>query len=212
MYNYFKTHPQIAVNLKKPLKLAHLEFTAANRLRTLYRTFFKPQRARRPDQTLPSRRDILCSRRGRTFGPGPTRRWIWGRRQGATPTFPVDVSENVLMEPLATLRNIPINFPKVKALVHLRKPLDRDMSSAPRGRRSSAEISRGDAAAGTWIFRGDKSRRRRGRNVDLPRRRVSATPGRGSSAETSRGDAAAGTWIFRGGGFRRRRDVDLPRR
>ena len=33
---------------------------------------------------------------------------------------------------------------------------------------------RGDAAAGTWIFRRDESRRRRGRYVDIPRRRVAA--------------------------------------
>ena len=48
------------------------------------------------------------------------------------------------------------------------------------------ETDRGDAAAGTWIFRG----------------RVAATPrlGRGCSVETDRGDAAAGTWIFRGDG------------
>ena len=38
-------------------------------------------------------------------------------------------------------------------------------------------MNRGDAAAATWIFRGDGSRRRRGR--------------RGYSADTSRGDAAA---------------------
>ena len=57
--------------------------------------------------------------------------------------------------------------------------------------------SRGAAAAGTRIFRGDESRRRRGRNADIPRRRVAA-PRRGYSAETSRGGAAAGTWIFRG--------------
>ena len=45
----------------------------------------------------------------------------------------------------------------------------------------SAETSRGDAAAATWIFRGDGSRRRHGGDV-----------------ETNRGDAAAATWIFRG--------------
>ena len=47
---------------------------------------------------------------------------------------------------------------------------------------------RGDAAAATWIFRGDESRRCRGRHVDSPRRRVAATPRprRGYSAETSR--------------------------
>ena len=37
------------------------------------------------------------------------------------------------------------------------------------------ETSRGAAAAATWIVRGDKARRRRGRDVDIPRRRVVAT-------------------------------------
>ena len=45
-------------------------------------------------------------------------------------------------------------------------------------------MNRGDAAATTWLFRGDESRRRRGRDVDNPWRRV---------------DAAAATWIIRGG-------------
>ena len=30
------------------------------------------------------------------------------------------------------------------------------------------KTSRSDAAAATWIFRGDESRRRRGRDVDIP--------------------------------------------
>ena len=60
----------------------------------------------------------------------------------------------------------------------------------------AAKTGRGDAAATTWIFRGDGvaatprprrgSRRRRGRDVDIPRRR-------------SRGDAAAATSILRRG-------------
>ena len=75
-----------------------------------------------------------------------------------------------------------------------------------RGRRGySAETHRGDAAAATWIFRGDESRRRRGCDVDLPWRRAAAAtwifcgdeswpwPRRGYSVETSRGDAAAAT-------------------
>ena len=41
---------------------------------------------------------------------------------------------------------------------------------APRG--YSAETS--VAAGAAWIFRGDESRRRRGRRVDIPRRRVDA--------------------------------------
>ena len=43
--------------------------------------------------------------------------------------------------------------------------------------------NRGDAAAATWIFRGDESRRRRGRDVDIPWRQ-------------SHGDAAAATRTF----------------
>ena len=37
-------------------------------------------------------------------------------------------------------------------------------------------FGRGDAAAATWIVRGDESRRRRGRDVDSPQSRVAATP------------------------------------
>ena len=50
------------------------------------------------------------------------------------------------------------------------------------------------------IVRRDGSRRRRGYDVDISRRRVAATPRprRGYSAETSRGDAAAKTWKLRG--------------
>ena len=57
-------------------------------------------------------------------------------------------------------------------------------------------MNRGDAAAGTRIFSGDESRRRRGRDADVPWPRVAAAPrlGRGYSVATSRGDAAAGTW------------------
>ena len=43
-----------------------------------------------------------------------------------------------------------------------------------------APMNRGDAAAATWIFCGDESWRRRGRDVDHPRRRVAAArPQRG---------------------------------
>ena len=60
----------------------------------------------------------------------------------------------------------------------------------------------------------DESRRRRGRDVESPWRRVAATPrlGRGDSLETSRGDAAATTWKFCGDESRRRRgrDADSP--
>ena len=40
------------------------------------------------------------------------------------------------------------------------------------------ETSRGDATAATWIVRGDESRRRRGRDVDSPWRRMHSTGGR----------------------------------
>ena len=50
------------------------------------------------------------------------------------------------------------------------------VAATPRPRRGYfVETSRGDAAATTWIFRGDESRRRRGHDVDIPRRRVAAT-------------------------------------
>ena len=52
-------------------------------------------------------------------------------------------------------------------------------------------MGRGGAAAVTWIFREDESRRRRGRHVDSPWRR---------------GGAVAATWICRG----ESRDVDIP--
>ena len=56
--------------------------------------------------------------------------------------------------------------------------------------------SRDAAAAATWIFRGNKSRHRRGRDVDIPRRQVAAPPQprRGYSSEASRGTAAAATY------------------
>ena len=72
------------------------------------------------------------------------------------------------------------------------------------------------------VLRGDDDvrarRRRRGRDVDIPRRGVAAPPRprRGYSAERSRGDAAAATWIFRGEESRRRRgrhvDISLMNR
>ena len=47
--------------------------------------------------------------------------------------------------------------------------------AAPLRRGSSAKTSRGVVAGvATWTFRGDESRRRRGRDVDLPRRRDAA--------------------------------------
>merc|ERR1712097_94314 len=74
------------------------------------------------------------------------------------------------------------------------------VAATPRLRRGySVERGRGDAAAATWTFHGDGSRRRRGRDVDVPwgrvaascdvdvpRRWVAATPRlrRGYSAET----------------------------
>ena len=63
------------------------------------------------------------------------------------------------------------------------------VAATPRPRRGdSEEAGRGDAAAATWRFRGDESpprprreysaetSRRRGRDVEIPRRRVAATP------------------------------------
>ena len=71
-------------------------------------------------------------------------------------------------------------------------------------RGADPQTSRGDAAAATWIFRGDVTATRRG----YPRRRVAATPRprRGHSV------AAAATRTFRGDESRRRRacDVDIP--
>ena len=48
------------------------------------------------------------------------------------------------------------------------------------GRGDAVEMSRGDAAAAAWVFRGDESRRRRGCDVGIPLRR----------------DATAATWTF----------------
>ena len=44
------------------------------------------------------------------------------------------------------------------------------------GRVDIPRTNRGDAAVATWIFRGDDSRRRRGCDLDIPRRRFAATP------------------------------------
>ena len=72
----------------------------------------------------------------------------------------------------------------------------------------------GDAAATTWIFSGGGLRRRRGRYVDIQWRRIAATPRplRGYSIETDRGDAAAATWIFnRDESLRREYSVETSR-
>ena len=55
------------------------------------------------------------------------------------------------------------------------------------------KASRGDAAAATWIFRGDESRRRRGGDVDILWRRVAATPRRGRGHFRGGEHHAAGT-------------------
>ena len=84
-------------------------------------------------------------------------------------------------------------------------PLDaRGASAAVESNRADASTprdhrcSRGDAAdsrelAGTRLFRGDESRRRRGRELDIPWGRVAAPPRprAGYSVETSRGAGAA---------------------
>ena len=61
--------------------------------------------------------------------------------------------------------------------------------------------------------RGDGSRRRRGRDANIPRRRVAAPPRprREHSVKTGRGATAAATWIFRGDDERARARV-LERR
>ena len=53
------------------------------------------------------------------------------------------------------------------------------------------ETSRADAAAATWIFGGDESRRRRGRDVDIRRRRVARLRYGASTLETYRRTGAA---------------------
>ena len=54
----------------------------------------------------------------------------------------------------------------------------------------SVETGRGDAAAATWIFRGDGSRRRRGREL--------GSPCDDARVRRSHGDAAAETRMVRG--------------
>ena len=68
----------------------------------------------------------------------------------------------------------------------------------PRLGRGYSATSRGDAAAGTWIFREDTSRRRRGCHVDSLR---------GRRADCSRGRSTAS---FSSGRLRRGWDVDIP--
>ena len=65
------------------------------------------------------------------------------------------------------------------------------------GRRAGACAEVEGQGADTWIFRGGKSRHRRGHDGDIPSGRVAARPRprRGYSVETSRGGAAAPTWI-----------------
>ena len=57
-----------------------------------------------------------------------------------------------------------------KAAAHLLAARDVHLAAYCR-RADIPQTSRGDAAATTWIFRADKSRRRRGDDVDIPRRR-----------------------------------------
>ena len=69
---------------------------------------------------------------------------------------------------------------------------DGDVARLRRG--CDLQTGRGGAAAATWKFRGDESRRRRGRDVNSSRRPVAPPrPRRGNSAETNRGGAAAAT-------------------
>ena len=71
-----------------------------------------------------------------------------------------------------------------------------------------ADISpthRGDAAAATWLVRGDESmpRPRRGYSAE-----TSCDDAAAATAETSNSDAAAATWLVRGDASRRRRGRD----
>ena len=50
------------------------------------------------------------------------------------------------------------------------------LAGRPRGTGIDSRTGRGDAAAAMWMFHGGESRRRRGRDVDSPRRRIAATP------------------------------------
>ena len=54
------------------------------------------------------------------------------------------------------------------------------------------ETSRGDAAAATRTFRGDESRRRRGRDADVPRREVAPWTFRGEQVARLRYGLARG--------------------
>ena len=81
------------------------------------------------------------------------------------------------------------------------------VAATPRPRRGYfVETRRGGAAAATWLFRGDNSRRRRGRDVDVPGRRVAAAPRprRARSVETGArlryfaADGYAAFWGYRG--------------
>jgi len=61
----------------------------------------------------------------------------------------------------------------------------------------SVKTSRGGAAAAAWIFRGDETRRRRGRDAKSPRRRVAATPrtrGTGSAWDSESQNLEGRTW------------------
>ena len=59
----------------------------------------------------------------------------------------------------------------------------RSRGDAAAARMFRGDECRGDAAAATWIFRGGASRRRRGRDVNIPRGRVAAAaPRRGNSS------------------------------
>ena len=55
-------------------------------------------------------------------------------------------------------------------------PYGRPARNSKRRRRYSVGTSRGAAAAASWIFRGDESRRRRGRELDILWRRVAPPP------------------------------------
>ena len=67
------------------------------------------------------------------------------------------------------------------------------------------QTGRGDAAAATWIFRGEESRRRRGSESRRPRRAGGSHRHTGPDLDS----AAVATWMLRGDESRRRRGCDV---
>ena len=72
----------------------------------------------------------------------------------------------------AQVDNAALGGPAASVRVDVLSPCGRRVAATSR-RVYSVEMSRGDAAVATWIFSGDESRRRRGRDADIQRRRHS---------------------------------------